>query len=167
MDYNYLPPINRQFPYLYPMPRIPTSRQRSYNMSRIRAKDTKPEMLLRRALWAKNIRYRTHASDLPGKPDIVIRKYRLVIFVDGEFWHGHNWEKTKGRIKANRDFWIPKIERNIQRDKEVNAALIKTGYTVFRFWGGDIRKNLHKCINQIQLYVETAGEGRVPYPADY
>lgn len=149
------------------MPRLPTTAQRSYNMSRIRSKDTKPELLLRKALWAKGIRYRTHTKELPGRPDIVIRKYRLAVFVDGEFWHGHQWEKTKWRIKSNRSFWVAKIERNIERDKENNEALIALGYTVFRFWGEDVRKNLHQCINQIQLYLETAGEGRVPYPADY
>ncbi|SKB62575.1 T/G mismatch-specific endonuclease [Parapedobacter luteus] len=149
------------------MPRIPTTPQRSYNMSRIRSRDTKPELLLRKALWAKGIRYRTHTKDLPGKPDIVIRKYRLAIFVDGEFWHGHEWGKTKAIIKSNRNFWITKIERNIQRDKENNAALTAIGYTVFRFWGEDVRKNLQKCVNQIELYIETAGEGRVPYPEDY
>lgn len=149
------------------MPRLPTTPQRSYIMSRIRAKNTKPELLLRNALWAKGIRYRIHAKELPGKPDIVIRRYRLAIFVDGEFWHGHQWERTKGRIKSNRQFWWSKIERNIERDNENNAALIAAGYTVFRFWGEDVRKNLHKCVNQVELYIETAGEGRVPYPAGY
>lgn len=149
------------------MPRLPTTPQRSYNMSRIRAKDTKPELLLRKALWAKGIRYRTHAKDLPGKPDMVIRKYGLAIFVDGEFWHGHRWEETQHIIKSNRDFWIPKIERNMKRDSEVNASLAAMGYTVFRFWEHDIRKNLNKCINQIMLYLETAEKGRLPYPPDY
>lgn len=149
------------------MTRIPPSPQRSYNMSRIRSKDTKPELLLRKALWAQGIRYRTHSRDLPGKPDIVIKKYKLAIFVDGEFWHGHQWDKTSGRIHSNRDFWIPKIERNMQRDRENNAALIARGYTVFRFWGKDVRKNLQKCVNQIRLYIEAAKEGKVPYPSDY
>lgn len=144
-----------------------TSRQRSYNMRRIRAKDTKPERLLRSALWTKNIRYRLHAIDLPGKPDIVIRKYRLAVFVDGEFWHGRNWEESKKRIKSNRDFWWPKIERNIQRDKENTAALIAMGYTVFRLWDTDVRNNLNKCINQIQLYIEAAKESRIPYSAGH
>lgn len=149
------------------MPHLPTTPTRSYNMSRIRNRDTKPELLLRKALWAQGIRYRTHSKDLPGKPDIVIKKYGLVIFVDGEFWHGYQWEKNQGRIHSNRDFWIPKIERNMARDKEINTALIARGYTVFRFWSEDVRKNLKACVNQIQLYIETAGEGRVPYSADY
>jgi len=117
------------------MSHFPSTPQRSYNMSRIRAKDTTPELLLRKALWAKGIRYHTHAKDLPGRPDIVIRKYRLAIFVDGEFWHGHQWEKIKGIIKSNRDFWIPKIERNIKRGKEINAALTSMTYSVFRLFG--------------------------------
>lgn len=149
------------------MARLSTTPQRSYNMSRIRGKDTRPELLLRKALWARGIRYRMHAADLPGKPDIVIRKYRLAVFVDGEFWHGYNWEKNKGVIKSNRDFWIAKIERNMERDKENTAALIGMGYTVFRFWAEDVRRNLHRCINQIELYLEAADRGKVPYPADY
>ena len=149
------------------MPHLPTTPARSYNMSRIRSRDTKPELLLRKTLWAQGIRYRTHNKDLPGKPDLVIKKYRLAVFVDGEFWHGHRWEQTRTRLKNNRDFWISKIERNISRDRENNAALIAMGYTVFRFWAADIQKNLKACINQIRLYIETAGEGRVPYPVDY
>src|SRR5690606_22659500 len=109
------------------MPRLPTTPQRSYNMSRIRARDTKPELLLRKALWAKGIRYRTHAKDLPGSPDIVIRKYGLAIFVDGEFWHGHQWDKTKGIIKSKRDDWRPTTHQNIRRTKEINTALIIRG----------------------------------------
>jgi len=149
------------------MPRLPTTPQRSYNMSRIRGRDTKPELLLRKALWAKGVRYRTHAKELPGRPDIVIRKFRLAVFVDGEFWHGHRWEEKKDVIKSNREFWISKITRNMQRDRDANASLAAMGYTVFRFWEQDIRRNLHKCVNQIELYIEAAGEGRVPYPPDY
>lgn len=149
------------------MPHLPTTPARSYNMSRIRSRDTGPELLLRKALWAQGIRYRLHSKDLPGKPDIVIKKYRLAIFVDGEFWHGHQWERNKDRIHSNRDYWIAKIERNMARDQEINEALIAQNYTVFRFWSGDVRKNLKACINQIQLYIEATGKGRVPYPLDY
>lgn len=132
-----------------------TSRKRSYNMSRIKGKDSKPEMILRRAMWSRNIRYRLHNKDLPGKPDIVIKKYKLAIFVDGEFWHGYNWEEKQKQIKSNRSFWIPKIERNMQRDRQTNRALTDMGYTVFRFWSKDILKDLHKVMNQIELYLES------------
>ena len=100
-----------------------TTKQRSYNMSRIKSKNSKPEMILRKALWAKNIRFRLHDKSLPGRPDIVIKKYKLAIFVDGEFWHGFDWKTNRERIKSNRLFWIPKIERNMQKDERVNCGL--------------------------------------------
>src|SRR5690606_14783040 len=104
-----------------------TSKQRSYNMSRIKGKNSKPEMILRRALWARNIRFRLHDKSLPGRPDIVIKKYKLAIFVDGEFWHGFDWKNRQGQIKSNRLFWIPKIERNMQKDERTNKALREMG----------------------------------------
>ncbi len=137
--------------------------KRSYIMSRIRSRDTKPELLLRKALWAKNIRFRTHAKDLPGKPDIVIRKYKLAIFVDGEFWHGYDWENKKLTLKTNPDFWIAKIERNIARDQQNREDLANMGYTVFRFWEQQVRKELGACVNQVQLFVE-ASQNRIPDP---
>ena len=146
---------------------IVTTPQRSYIMSRIRSRNTQPEMLLRRALWARNVRYRLHGRGLPGKPDIIIKKYKLAVFVDGEFWHGYQWEKVRDRLDANRDYWIAKIERNMARDRENNKALNAMGYTVIRFWAGDVKKHLQQCVNLILLYIETAREGRVPYPADY
>lgn len=131
-----------------------TSAKRSRNMSRIRSKNSKPELLLRKALWAKNIRFRLHDKSLPGTPDIVIKKYKLVIFVDGEFWHGFDWKNNRNRIKSNRLFWIPKIERNIQKDVRTNRALADMNYTVFRFWSQDIIKNLAVVLNQIELFLE-------------
>jgi len=131
-----------------------TSKQRSYNMSRIKGKNSKPEMMLRRELWSKNIRFRLHDRSLPGRPDIVIKKYKMAIFVDGEFWHGFDWKSRKEQIKSNRLFWIPKIERNMQKDERTNRALRNMGYTVFRFWSQDIFKNLPTVINQIELFLE-------------
>ncbi|GGH18081.1 very short patch repair endonuclease [Sphingobacterium alkalisoli] len=132
-----------------------TSTQRSYTMSRIKSKNSKPELLLRKALWAKNIRFRLHDKSLHGRPDIVIKKYKLAIFVDGEFWHGFDWKKNRERIKSNRLFWIPKIERNMQKDERTNRALRDMGYTVFRFWSQDVLKSLPKVLNQIELFLET------------
>lgn len=132
-----------------------TSRQRSRMMSRIKGKNSKPERLLRQALWARNIRFRLHDKLLPGRPDIVIKKYKLVIFVDGEFWHGFDWKNNRERIKSNRLFWIPKIERNMQKDERSNRALREMGYTVFRFWSQDILKKLPVVLNQIELYLES------------
>src|SRR5688572_21355404 len=90
-----------------------TTTLRSMLMSRIRGKETDPEVRLRKALWAIGIRYRKNVAKLPGKPDIVINKSKLVIFIDGEFWHGFNWSIKKKKIKANRKYWIAKIERNM------------------------------------------------------
>ncbi len=126
-----------------------TTPERSKIMGKIRGKNTKPELAFRKALWAAGYRYRIDYKKLIGKPDIVLKKYRTVIFIDGEFWHGHNWEERKHKIKSNREFWIPKIERNIQRDQEVNFALEEMGYTVFRFWENDVKKNLDTCLQQV------------------
>jgi len=132
-----------------------TTKKRSKIMSRIRGKNTKPEMLFRRALWAKGVRYRVDSKTLPGRPDVSIKKYRLAVFIDGEYWHGYNWEERKAKLKTNREFWIPKIERNMQRDREVNAQLENLGFTVFRFWESEIKKNLKSCINDVMVYIET------------
>ncbi len=124
-------------------------------MSKIRSRNSKPELILRRALWSKNIRFRLHDKSLPGTPDIVIKKYKLAIFVDGEFWHGFDWKNKLETIKSNRLFWIPKIERNMQKDIRVNKALRDMDYVVFRFWTQDILKNLPRVLNQIELFLET------------
>ena len=126
-----------------------TSPKRSKIMSKIRGKNTKPELAFRKALWAKGYRYRIDYRKLIGKPDIVLHQHKTAIFIDGEFWHGYQWEKRKTKIKSNREFWIPKIERNIQRDAEVNAELKRLGYTVFRFWQKEVDKNLESCLHKV------------------
>lgn len=130
-----------------------TTKKRSKMMSKIRGKNTKPELLLRKALWAKGVRYRINSKQLPGRPDISIKKYKLAIFIDGEFWHGYNWDEKKKSIKSNKGFWVPKIERNIQRDKEVNQQLYDLGYTVFRFWEREVKTNLDKCVNDVLVFI--------------
>lgn len=131
-----------------------TTKKRSKIMSKIRGKNTKPELVFRKTLWKKGVRYRVNNKTLPGKPDISIQKYKLAIFIDGEFWHGYNWDERRETIQSNRKFWIPKIERNMQRDEEVNQQLTDLGYTVFRFWEGDIKTELDKCINDILVYLD-------------
>lgn len=126
-----------------------TTPERSKIMGKIRGKNTKPELAFRKALWAAGYRYRINYKKLIGKPDIVLNRYKTIIFIDGEFWHGYNWQERKDKIKTNREFWIPKIERNIQRDKEVNAALENLGYTIFRFWETDVKKNLDTCLQKV------------------
>ena len=131
-----------------------TTKKRSKMMSRIRGKNTKPEIMFRKALWKEGFRYRIDYKKLPGKPDIVLNPYKTVIFIDGEFWHGYKWQEKKHKIKSNRDFWIPKIERNIQRDREVNSQLSKMGYMVFRFWEQEVKKELDKCLYKVIDYLE-------------
>jgi len=131
-----------------------TTPERSEVMSKIRAKETKPEIILRKTLWALGVRYRKNVKKLPGKPDIVFSKYHLVVFVDGGFWHGHDWAKRKKKLKSNRKFWIPKIERNMQRDEEVNEKLERMGWTVFRFWDFQIKKELGVCVQRILVHIE-------------
>ncbi len=130
-----------------------TTKKRSKIMCKIRGKNTKTELLFRKALWKKGIRYRVDNKKLPGKPDVSIQKYKLAIFIDGEFWHGYNWDERKDNIKSNRDFWVPKIERNMQRDREVNQQLMDMGYTVFRFWEKEIKNELNICINDVLVYI--------------
>lgn len=130
-----------------------TTKKRSKMMSKIRGKNTKPEMAFRRALWAKGVRYRVNNKSLPGTPDISILRYRLAVFIDGEFWHGYDWEEKKGKLKTNREFWIPKIERNMQKDREVNLALAQMGFTVFRFWTKEIKTDLERCVNDVWGYI--------------
>lgn len=118
-------------------------------MSKIRGKDTKPEIALRKALWAKGIRYRKNYKKLEGNPDIYISKAKLAIFIDGEFWHGHNWMEKKQKIKSNREYWIPKIERNMARDANNNLKLEYAGITVMRFWEHEIKKDVEGCVEKV------------------
>lgn len=131
-----------------------TTPERSKLMSKIKGKDTKPEILFRKELWKTGIRYRKHNKKLPGNPDISNEKLKFVIFIDGQFWHGYNWEDKKQKLKSNREFWIAKIERNMQRDEENNFKLKMLGYKVFRFWDHEVKKDIQKCITLINQYLE-------------
>lgn len=126
-----------------------TPEQRRKNMQAIRSKDTSIELQLRKALWARGIRYRKNYKKLIGKPDIAITKYRIAVFCDSDYWHGYDWENRNQRIKSNREYWIPKIERNMARDKEVNEALVRDGWTVLRYWEWQIKKQLDECVDEI------------------
>lgn len=126
-----------------------TPEQRRKNMQAIRSKDTTIELRLRKALWERGIRYRKNYKELVGKPDIVITKYKIAVFCDSDYWHGYDWENRNQRIKSNRDYWVPKIERNMKRDKEVTAALQGEGWLVIRFWEWQIRKNLDECVEVV------------------
>ena len=134
------------------------------SMSRIRGKDTSIEVALRKKLWAKGYRYRKNYKRLPGKPDIVLTKYKIAIFCDSEFFHGKDWPLLKEKLAKgkNPDYWIPKIERNIKRDHENDQALIMLGWTVLHFWGLEIKKDLDGSIRSIEehIFVLKVSEGQ-------
>lgn len=127
-----------------------TKEQRRKNMQAVKNKDSKIELILRTALWEKGIRYRKNYAMLTGKPDIVLTKYRIAIFVDSEFWHGYDWENKKQEIKSNKEFWINKIENTMNRDIYVTNHLKSDGWIVLRFWGKQIVNNLDQCIKDIE-----------------
>lgn len=137
--------------------------QRHKCMSHIKSKDTSIEVSLRRALWKKGYRYRKNYSALPGKPDIVLTKYKIAIFCDGELFHGKNWEILKPRLLKgnNPDFWVKKIERNMKRDDENDKRLLFLGWTVIHFWGNDILKNTDQCVKVIEeaIFDNLIGDG--------
>lgn len=132
-----------------------TTPKRSKIMSKIRGKNTKPELAFRKALYAAGFRYRIDYKKLIGKPDIALKKYKTVIFIDGEYWHGHNWVERKPKVKTNREFWIAKIERNMQRDREVNEELKRMEYKVFRFWESKIKKELESCLAEVLNHLQS------------
>lgn len=121
-------------------------------MSRIHGKDTRIEIVLRKALWSRGFRYRKNYKELPGRPDIVLTKYHIAIFCDSEFFHGKDWKVLKAKLEKgkNPDYWVRKIERNIQRDEEKDKQLSSMGWTVIHFWGKDILKNTEQCIKVIE-----------------
>lgn len=127
-----------------------TKEQISFNMRQVKNKDSQIEVMLRRELWSRGLRYQKNVKDIVGKPDIVFKKKKVAIFCDSEFFHGYDWENRKNDIKSNREFWVVKIERNIQRDIEVNEMLQNEGWKVLRFWGKEIKKNCVGCADEIE-----------------
>ncbi len=119
-------------------------------MQAIKSTATKGELRLAKALWDLGYRYRKNNKKVFGRPDITFAKYKLAIFIDSEFFHGKDWETQQLRIKSNRDYWIPKIERNMQRDLEVNNFLVSENWTVLRFWSKEVQKELDVCVAKIE-----------------
>ena len=132
-----------------------TREQRYKNMSANKGRGTKLELLFGKLLWNAGVRYRKNDKTVFGKPDFVIHKMKIAIFCDGEFWHGRNWEERKKDHKSNCEFWHSKIERNIERDKEVNERLQSDGWKVFRFWETEINEESDECLNRILNYMNT------------
>ncbi len=129
----------------------PETRQR---MSRVHLKKGKAETMLAKELWHRGVRYRLNYKALPGSPDIAITKYRIAVFVDGEFWHGFDWDNRKAKLKSNREYWIAKIEENIKRDNRNDATLEGMDWIVLHFWEKDVLKNIESCIQRIMSLIE-------------
>lgn len=129
---------------------VMTPEQRSRAMSHIKGKDTSIELLLRKALWNKGIRYRKNYRKLPGSPDIAITKHRIAIFCDSEFFHGYDWEVKKQKLGQNREYWIQKIERNMTRDRENDFRLMAMGWVPIHFWGQEIQKHIDGCVEAVE-----------------
>ena len=131
-----------------------TPEQRRKNMQHVRSKDSQIELKLRRALWHAGFRYRKNVRSIFGCPDVVFLRLKIAVFCDSEFWHGYDWENRKHDFKSRQDFWIPKIERNMARDREVNERLAAEGWTVLRFFGRDIKRNVEGCVRVVAEAVE-------------
>lgn len=127
-----------------------TKEEITKNMRSNKSKDTKPELTLRKELWKRGLHYRKNYKKAIGKPDIVFVSKKIAIFVDGKMWHGYDWDNQKNDFKSHQEFWIPKIERTIERDKEVTIQLQSDGWTVLRFWDFDIKKRLSDCADKIE-----------------
>lgn len=132
-----------------------TKEKRSWIMSRIKGKGTKPELILSKALWALGHRYRKNNKTVFGRPDLTFKEHRIAIFIDSEFFHGKDWE-TRKKPQTNAEFWEKKILRNMERDKEVNEFLQQSGWLVFRFWSTEIHKNLPTVIETIETALAAA-----------
>ena len=128
------------------MPDRHTPAQRSYNMSRIRGFDTTIEVTIRRALTQQGLRYRKHVMSMPGRPDLVFSKARVVVFIDGDFWHGYQYPRWRDRLSS---YWQAKIERNRARDSRNFANLRRRGWRVVRIWEHEVRNDVSRCVERI------------------
>lgn len=131
-----------------------TPEQRHKNMQAIKNKNSDIELALRKELWRRGIHYRKNVKGIFGHPDLAFIGKKVAVFCDSEFWHGYDWDNRKNDIKTRREFWIPKIERNIQRDIEVTTELKRQGWIVLRFWGKEIKKDTMRCADIIERTLE-------------
>ncbi len=141
------------------MPKLTTTPQRSYNMSRIRSRNTSPERAVRHALWHKGYRYRLNDKRLPGSPDLVLPKYRAVIFINGCFWHGHKGCAKYVVPKSNVEFWQAKVARNIERDLKSAQMLDALAWTVIIIWECELtKKNRENTISRLEAELQASRE---------
>lgn len=152
-------PARRKAPsYKHLKPASPKASNAARGSSR--KKDTKPEVALRKILWARGCRYRKDVASLPGRPDIVFASDEVVVFCDGDFWHGRDWQRRRRKLLRghNPDYWIAKIKRNMERDRTNNHELEKAGWRVLRLWETDIMRSPEACADQVIALLRTAKE---------
>lgn len=133
---------------------LETTPEISKRMSTVRLKGGKAETILAKSLWQLGVRYRKNYKKLPGSPDIAITKYKIAVFIDGEFWHGKDWEDKKKRLKRNRDYWIEKIEENMARDIRNDDSLIDKGWIPIHFWEKEVLKDIESCILKVMSEID-------------
>jgi DNA mismatch endonuclease, patch repair protein len=131
-----------------------TTEKVSRLMQKIRTANTQPEVAFRKVLWRVGHRYRHNYRGAPGRPDIAFVRWKIAIFIDGDFWHGYDWERKRLAIKRNRAYWIPKIERNIQRDREVDALLAAAGWHCLRIWEHEVKKDFGAALYRTLRFIE-------------
>jgi DNA mismatch endonuclease (patch repair protein) len=141
-----------------------TPEQRHKNMKAIKGKNTGIEVKLRKELWSRGLRYQKNCKGVPGKPDIVFKGKKVAVFCDSEFWHGKDWDEQQKRIGTNRDYWVPKIEHNIEHDRKINEELEADGWTVIRFWGTEIEKETVRCADEVEEVLRS--KERIPKGAN-
>lgn len=124
--------------------------QRHRCMRANRSKGTRPELRLGKELWRRGWHYRKNMKGVPGSPDLCFKGRKVAVFVDGEFWHGRNWDKSKLRIKSRREYWWPKIENNMARDARIDHQLAAMGWRVIRFWDSEVMKNVSGCADKVE-----------------
>ena len=129
--------------------KLDTTPEVSQRMARVSLKGGKSEVALAKALWNQGVRYRKNYKAVPGSPDIAITKTKVAVFIDGEFWHGEDWENRKKKLKSNREYWIEKIEENMARDQRNDKLLIEMGWLPIHFWEKEVKKDLDGCVNKV------------------
>lgn len=135
-----------------------TDEATSRRMSNVKLKRGNAEIALSKKLYEKGFRYRLNTKKLPGSPDIAILKYHIAVFVDGEFWHGFDWENRKPKLQRNREYWIEKIEENMARDVRVDGNLRALGWIPVHFWEKEVKASLQECINKIVILASSQKE---------
>ena len=133
---------------------LKTSPEISKRMSHVKTKRNSAEIMIAKSLWHRGYRYRLNYKALPGSPDIALAKYRIAIFIDGEFWHGKDFEQRKNKLKNNKDYWIEKIQENIDRDLRNDKLLRQMDWYPIHFWSNDVIKYCNQCIDEIIYTIE-------------